>query len=63
MCAGSIPHCVALRHPINKHIRLVGGRPATSRHSDFAALRHDVLKRFKGASLYKVGRDLWLNRR
>jgi len=23
-------------------------------HSDFAALRHDVLKRFKGASLYKV---------
>jgi 16S rRNA (guanine527-N7)-methyltransferase len=26
-------------------------------HSDFAALRHDVLKRFKGASLYKVGRD------
>jgi len=43
-------------------------------HSDFAAFpasgsrnpylyieereRHDVLKRFKGASLYKVGRDL-----
>jgi len=26
-------------------------------HSDFAALRHDVLKRFKGASLHKVGRD------
>jgi hypothetical protein len=31
----------------------------TSRHSDFAALRHDVLKRFKGASLYKVGRE-WI---
>jgi hypothetical protein len=30
----------------------------TSRHSDFAALRHDVLKRFKGASLYKVVQDL-----
>jgi len=25
-----------------------------SRHSYFAALRHDVLKRFKGSSLYKV---------
>jgi predicted AAA+ superfamily ATPase len=25
-------------------------------HSDFAALRHDDLKRFKGASLYKVSR-------
>jgi hypothetical protein len=24
------------------------------RHSYFAALRHDVLKRFKGSSLYKV---------
>jgi hypothetical protein len=23
-------------------------------HSEFAALRHDVLKRFKGASFYKV---------
>jgi len=28
-------------------------RLATSHHLDFAALRHDVLKRFKGASLYK----------
>jgi hypothetical protein len=31
---------------------MVGDRKVT--HSDFAALRHDVLKRFKGASLYKA---------
>src|SRR5208337_3458782 len=29
----------------------------TSRQSVFAALRHDVLKRFKGTSLYKRERD------
>jgi hypothetical protein len=34
---------------------MVGDRKVT--HSDFAALRHDVLKRFKGASLYKVSRS------
>jgi hypothetical protein len=33
---------------------MVGDRKVT--HSDFAALRHDVLKGFKGASLYKVSR-------
>ncbi|OGP83789.1 MAG: hypothetical protein A2Z08_02740 [Deltaproteobacteria bacterium RBG_16_54_11] len=29
-------------------------------HSDFAALRHDVLKRFKGASLYKLSRSAFI---
>jgi hypothetical protein len=44
---------------MNYHISAVQVcRFATSRHSDFAALRHDVLKRFKGASLYKVVRDV-----
>jgi len=45
-----------LRDPVvrKNHIEVRG------RHSDFAALRHDVLKRFKGASLCKVGRDLRL---
>jgi len=41
-----------LRDPVvcKNHIEVRG------RHSDFAALRHVVLKRFKGASLYRVSR-------
>ena len=50
-----VPHCRAatspvLRDPVvhKNHIEVRG------HHSDFAALRHDVLKSFKGASFYKV---------
>src|SRR4030042_1829714 len=53
-----VPLCRAatspvLRDPVvhKNHIEVRG------HHSEFAALRHDVLKRFKGASFYKAGRD------
>src|SRR5208337_3789936 len=42
-------------HP--RPLRIPPCRTATSRHSDFAVSRHDVLKIFKGASLYKLVRD------